>query len=683
MAKNFLFEIGTEEIPAGYMPSLLQEVKEVAIAYLEEHHLGYGTVRALGTPRRVALLIEEVAEKAEDKTEKAKGPSVSIAFDAEGNPTKAAIGFAKGKGIEASALTVEDGYVYAEMATKGEDAKVLLSNLMATLVKGLHFSKSMRWADYEERFARPIRWFVALLGEEVLPFSYASATSSNVTRGHRFLGEREFVIPSPESYVDTLRTQFVLVDQEERGALIKEQLEAIAKEQGGTLLWDEDLFEEVLYLVEYPTALCGSFAESYLELPTAAVVTPMKDHQRYFPMVDGNGKLMPLFVTVRNGGSDFIDTVRAGNERVLRARLDDAVFFFNEDRKVALADRSEKLKTIVFQEGLGNLLDKSERLQKLSAFFGKACGLSAESLADLDRAAVLSKADLTTAMVTEFTELQGEIGKDYALLDGESAGAAEAIFEQYLPRFSGDMLPASDAGAILSMVDKVDNVVATFSRGLIPTGSQDPFALRRQSIGILLTLIQKGWHVSLRPLLLESMVLLGVEEEKKATLLEQVESYMEARLRNIYSDRNWAYTVIEFLLGRKEWTVVGNEGLGEALMAHRLDEEEPVVQAYLRIFNLVKEKARGTVEEGLFKEEVEKTLFAQTTAALAKMETLLSQGLYKEVVLVPATLVDAINAFFEGVMVMDKEEAVKENRLYLLREVHEVMALLGDVSAFK
>ncbi len=683
MAKNFLFEIGTEEIPAGYMPSLLQEVKDIAEAYLEEHRLAHGAVRALGTPRRVALLIDEVADKAEDKTEKAKGPSVAIAFDADGNPTKAAIGFAKGKGIEASALTVEDGYVYAEMATKGEEAKTLLSELMATLVKGLHFTKSMRWANYDERFARPIRWFVALLGEEVLPFSYASATSSNVTRGHRFLGEKEFVIPSPESYVDTLRSQCVLVDQEERAALIKEQLDAIAKEKGGTLLWDEDLFEEVLYLVEYPTALCGSFAESYLELPKAAVVTPMKDHQRYFPMVDQDGKLMPLFVTVRNGGTDFIDTVRAGNERVLRARLDDAVFFFNEDRKVALADRSEKLKTIVFQEGLGNLLDKSGRLQKLSAFFGEACGLSAAALADLDRAAILSKADLTTAMVTEFTELQGEIGKDYALLDGESEGAAEAIFEQYLPRFSGDILPATDAGAVLSIVDKVDNIVATFSRGLIPTGSQDPFALRRQSIGILQTLIQKGWDVSLRPLLLESMALLGVEEEKRATLLEQVETYLEARLRNIYSDRNWAHTIIEFLLGRKAWTVVGNEGLGEALMAHRLDEEEPVVQAYLRIFNLVKEKERGTVQEGLFKEEVEKTLFTEATAALAKVEELLGRNAFAEAVAVPATLVDAINAFFEGVMVMDKDEAVKENRLNLLREVHEVLAQLGNVGAFK
>lgn len=683
MAKNFLFEIGTEEIPAGYMPNLLAEVKDIAEAYLEEHRLAHGAVRALGTPRRVALLIDDVADKAEDKTEKAKGPSIAIAFDGDGNPTKAAIGFAKGKGIEASALTVEDGYVYAEMATKGEEAKTLLSELMATLVKGLHFSKSMRWANYDERFARPIRWFVSLLGEEVLPFTYASATSSNVTRGHRFLGEKEFVIPSPERYVDTLRSQFVLVDQEERAVLIKEQLDTIAKEKNGTLLWDEDLFEEVLYLVEYPTALCGSFAESYLELPKAAVVTPMKDHQRYFPMVDQAGKLMPLFVTVRNGGTDFIDTVRAGNERVLRARLDDAVFFFNEDRKVALSDRSEKLKTIVFQEGLGNLLDKSGRLQKLSAFFGEACGLSAASLVDLNRAAVLSKADLTTAMVTEFTELQGEIGKDYALLDGETAGAAEAIFEQYLPRFSGDVLPATDAGAVLSIVDKVDNIVATFSRGLIPTGSQDPFALRRQSIGILLTLIQKGWDVSLRPLLLESMALLGVEEEKYATLLEQVETYLEARLRNIYSDRNWAHTIIEFLLGRKEWTVVGNEGLGEALMAHRLDEAEPVVQAYLRIFNLVKEKERGTVQEGLFKEEVEKTLFVEATAALTKVEELLARNAFTEAVAVPATLVDAINAFFEGVMVMDKDEAVKENRLHLLREVHEVLAKLGNVGAFK
>ncbi|MBS7143611.1 MAG: glycine--tRNA ligase subunit beta, partial [Veillonella sp.] len=358
-------------------------------------------------------------------------------------------------------------------------------------------------------FVRPVRWLVALLDEEVIPVEFATVKSGNVTRGHRFLGADEITIKNAASYVETLKENFVMVDQDARRELISKQLHDIAASKNASIVWDDDLLEEINYLVEWPTALCGGFEESYLALPDAAIITPMKDHQRYFPLVDQEGKLLPMFLTVRNGSDHSIEVVQAGNERVLRARLDDAKFFFNEDRKKPLINRQDGLTKIVFQEGLGNLADKTERLLKLGRVFGEECGLHEDAAVVLERATELAKTDLTTGMVTEFTELQGVMGKEYALLDGESEEVAEAIFEQYLPRFAGDVLPQTEAGKVLSIIDKVDNIVATFSRGLIPTGSQDPYALRRQTIGILNILLGSEWNISLRTIFKASMELLN------------------------------------------------------------------------------------------------------------------------------------------------------------------------------
>ena len=683
MAKDLLFEIGAEEIPAGFMPNILGQLKQLAETKLNDAHLPFESIATYGTPRRLALIVKGLADTSAEISERHKGPSASIAYDADGNATKAAIGFARGKGLDVADLVVEDGYIYAETKTAGVSAKDIVTDMLPQLITGLNFPKSMHWGNLDAKFVRPVRWLVALLDEEVIPVEFATVKSGNVTRGHRFLGADEITIKNAASYVDTLKENFVMVDQDARRELISKQLHDIAASKNASIVWDDDLLEEINYLVEWPTALCGGFEESYLALPDAAIITPMKDHQRYSPLVDQNGKLLPMFLTVRNGSDHSIEVVQAGNERVLRARLDDAKFFFNEDRKKPLIDRQDGLTKIVFQEGLGNLADKTERLLKLGRVFGEECGLHEDAAVVLERATELAKTDLTTGMVTEFTELQGVMGKEYALLDGESEEVAEAIFEQYLPRFAGDVLPQTEAGKVLSIIDKVDNIVATFSRGLIPTGSQDPYALRRQTIGILNILLGSEWNISLRPIFKASMELLNVPTEKQDELLGQVEEFFTLRLKNIFLDREVPHHVIDLLLSNNELSVADAEGLVNALLANRIDENVELVQAYTRMYNLVKDVEYTGVNTDLLKEDAEKALFEAASKASEASLAAWEVNDYTAVVAVPTTLVPAINKFFEDVMVMDKDEAIKANRLQLVRLAYSVMAIIGDISALK
>ena len=683
MAKDLLFEIGAEEIPAGFMPNILGQLKTLAETKLNDAHLPFESIATYGTPRRLALIVKGLADTSAEISERHKGPSASIAYDADGNPTKAAIGFARGKGLDVADLVVEDGYIYAETKTAGVPAKDIITDMLPQLITGLNFPKSMHWGNLDAKFVRPVRWLVALLDEEVIPVEFATVKSGNVTRGHRFLGADEITIKNAASYVDTLKENFVMVDQDARRELISKQLHDIAASKNASIVWDDDLLEEINYLVEWPTALCGGFEESYLALPDAAIITPMKDHQRYFPLVDQDGKLLPMFLTVRNGSDHSIEVVQAGNERVLRARLDDAKFFFNEDRKKPLIDRQDGLTKIVFQEGLGNLADKTERLLTLGRVFSEECELHEDARVVLERATELAKTDLTTGMVTEFTELQGVMGKEYALLDGESPEVAEAIFEQYLPRFAGDVLPQTEAGKVLSIIDKIDNIVATFSRGLIPTGSQDPYALRRQTIGILNILLNSEWNISLRPIIVESMNLLNVPADKQDELLGQVEEFITLRLKNIFLDREVPHHVIDLLLSNNELSVADAEGLVKALLANRIDENVELVQAFTRMYNLVKDVTYTGVDESLLKEDAERSLYEAATKASEASIDAWDKNDYDAVVAVPATLVPAINTFFEGVMVMDKDEAIKANRLQLVRLAYSVMAIIGDISALK
>lgn len=683
MAKDLLFEIGAEEIPAGFMPNILGQLKQLAETKLNDAHLPFESIATYGTPRRLALIVKGLGDTSAEISERHKGPSASIAYDAEGNATKAAIGFARGKGLDVADLVVEDGYIYAETKTAGVPAKDIVTDMLPQLITGLNFPKSMHWGNLDAKFVRPVRWLVALLDEEVIPVEFATVKSGKVTRGHRFLGADEITIKNAASYVDTLKENFVMVDQDARRELISKQLHDIAASKNASIVWDDDLLEEINYLVEWPTALCGGFEESYLALPDAAIITPMKDHQRYFPLVDQDGKLLPMFLTVRNGSDHSIEVVQAGNERVLRARLDDAKFFFNEDRKKPLIDRKDGLTKIVFQEGLGNLADKTERLLTLGRVFSEECELHEDARVVLERATELAKTDLTTGMVTEFTELQGVMGKEYALLDGESPEVAEAIFEQYLPRFAGDVLPQTEAGKVLSIIDKIDNIVATFSRGLIPTGSQDPYALRRQTIGILNILLNSEWNISLRPIIVESMNLLNVPADKQDELLGQVEEFITLRLKNIFLDREVPHHVIDLLLSNNELSVADAEGLVKAVLANRIDENVELVQAFTRMYNLVKDVTYTGVDESLLKEEAERALYQMATKASEASIDAWDKNDYDAVVAVPATLVPAINKFFEDVMVMDKDEAIKANRLQLVRLAYSVMAIIGDISALK
>ena len=678
MSKDLLLEIGTEEVPAHVMPHLLDDLKRLASNMLAERRLAYENLRTIGTPRRTALLVTGLAERQEDVSTETRGPSVAIAFDAEGNPTKAGVGFARGQGIEPSALIQRDGYVYASVHEKGAETAQLLTELLPELIRAIPLPNSMRWGDLDFRFIRPIRWIVALYGTEVVPFTLANVTSGNTSRGHRTLAPQDFVIASPADYEAACEKAYIIVDQERRRAMITEQIAETAKAAGGTAEITPDLLEEVLYLVEYPTALSGAFEEKYLALPAEAVITPMRDHQRYFPVKAEDGSLLPVFITVRNGGKQYLDVVAHGNERVLRARLADAQFFFDEDRKKSLAEHREKLKTVVFQQGLGSMYEKTERLMGLVTAIVEDLAdddAAYETMAaDARRAAELSKADLVTGMVTEFTELQGIMGREYALLDGEKPEVACAIDEQYMPRFAGDELPQSDLGFALSVADKIDNIVGTFSRGKIPTGSQDPFALRRQALGLVLMLIEWKSGLLLGDLVEEACDLYELNDVARDKMQTDVADFIRLRLKNVLTERGVRYDVQEAVLTDVDCVaeVPVRAAYVERLLAS--DGAEALVQAFVRVGNIARAAEIGTVDAALFTAQEEGALLAayeNVVAVRAEAEDPLAAE---------QTLAKAIGAFFDAVMVMDKDERIKKNRLTLLKAVDNYLLWTADYS---
>ena len=676
MKRDLLFEIGTEEIPAHVMPHLLEDLAQLAETMLKEHRLAYEKVRTLGTPRRAALIVTGLAERQEDVNTETRGPSVAIAFDADGNPTKAGAGFARGQGVDPSALIQRDGYVYASVHESGAATAELLTSLLPDLVRAIPLPNSMRWGDLDFRFIRPIRWFVALYGTEIVPFTLAGVTSGNHSRGHRTLAPADFVITSAADYEAACEKAYIIADPERRRAMICEQITETAKACGGTAEITPDLLEEVLYLVEYPTALSGSFEEKYLALPAEAVITPMRDHQRYFPVKAADGSLLPAFITVRNGGKAHLDVVAHGNERVLRARLADAQFFFDEDRKKSLAEHREKLKTVVFQRGLGSMYEKTERLMALTtAIVEEMAEGDADdaALVDARRAAELSKADLVTGMVTEFTELQGIMGREYALLDGESPAVARAIDEQYMPRFAGDELPQTPLGVALSAADKIDNIVGTFSQGRIPTGSQDPFGLRRQALGLVLMLIEQESTMLLSDLVDEACDLYDLEEFRDKMQV-YVADFIRLRLKNVLSERGVRYDVQEAVLGDVD--LVADVPVRAAYVERLLASEggEALVQSFVRVGNIARSVTGGTVDPALFKAEEEGALLSAYQAAAAAR----AEG--EDTLPAEQALGRAIDTFFDAVMVMDKDARVKENRLSLLKMIDDDLLETADYS---
>ena len=681
MSKTLLLEIGTEEVPAHVMPGILSQLKKNAAKTFDELRIEYKNIKTLGTPRRSALLVEGLAEQQADLSKENRGPAVNIAFDADGNPTKAAQGFARGQGVKPEELVTKDGYVYAMVHEKGGQTVDLLGDTLKGLVDGLNFPNNMHWADLDYKFIRPLRWLVALYGQDVIDFEVANVKSGRTSRGHRFLSEGDFEIANAEDYVEACRKASIIVDQNERCEMIRQQIAEVAAANGGQAEVNEDLLEEVLYLVEYPTALCGKFDEKYLALPAEAVITPMRDHQRYFPVLK-DGQLLPLFITIRNGGKEHLETVQHGNERVLRARLEDAQFFFDEDRKKTLEQHGEKLKTVVFQDGLGTIYDKALRLEVLAGYIADAIGANEQDKKDAVRAAKLAKADLVTGMVTEFTELQGVMGREYALLDGETKAVAQAIDEHYMPRFAGDSQPASVAGRIVSLADKIDTIVGTFSRGLIPTGSQDPFALRRQALGIVNMLKEAQYHISLSQLVAKAMELLKIADAgQQAKLQNDVADFMKLRLKNVLADAGIRYDVVDAVF------VTVDDIYGVFLRAQAVNEAvkqdmEKTIQAFVRTGNIARkaEDVQAAVEAGLLAEQVEKDLCKAYEAAASKVEKEVAAQDYAGAIATLSQLAAPIDAFFDGVMVMDKDEKIKNNRLGLLKLVDNLICQVADFS---
>lgn len=710
--EKLLFEIGTEEIPAKFMPGILKQLKELAAAKMQELRIPFEDITVYGTPRRMAFIAGGVAETQADVVVEAKGPSVKIAY-VSGAPSKAAQGFARGQGVDVKDLVVRDNYVYAVKHLAGQPVVELLPGLLMDILTSLSFPKTMRWADYEFRFVRPIRWMVALFGDQIIPVEICGVKSGKFSMGHRFMqqslkaaaesqgllsaaiskvGNKVYSalagvkgaveIPSAGDYKKVMYDNFVMVDQDERRALILQQIKDLAAQNGGEAEINEDLLEEVNYLVEWPTALCGKFEEKFLSLPKECIITPMREHQRYFPVLDEDGNLLNKFITVRNGGSEHLDIVTHGNERVLRARLSDAEFFFNEDRATKLEDRLEKLKTVSFQEGLGNMYDKSERLVKMAEMLRFAINTPVDE-EELRRCALLCKTDLVTGMVIEFTELQGVMGREYALLDGEKPEVATGIFEHYLPRFAGDALPATTIGRIVGIGDKLDNICATFSRGLAPTGSQDPYALRRQALGVINILLDANYHISLAKIIAGTLYLLDIKPEETGKLVPQIMEFFKQRLRNLLMDQGIRYDVIDAVFAdKRNDDMVDLAVRCKALAAYvEAGNAEPLVQVSVRVSNLCKKIEKEVAISGaLFKDESENKLH-EVVAAVSK-EIIPEIVLYDYAAVLKAgeKVIEPVNTFFDNVMVMNEDENVKNNRLAMLEEVRGIVNAVGDLS---
>lgn len=710
--EKLLFEIGTEEIPAKFMPSILAQLKELAEKKMSELRIPFAAVKVYGTPRRMTFIAEGVAEAQEDSVVEAKGPSVKIAF-VNNEPSKAAMGFARGQGVDVKDLEVRGEYVYAVKHLAGQPVFDMLPALLMDILTSLNFPKNMRWADHEFRFVRPIRWLVALFGDKVVPVEITGVRSGKFSRGHRFLtpsvtdakdaqGFLEKVaskvtntvasavmktkgaveIPNADAYEKVLYDHFVMVDQDARRELIRQQISDLAVAEGGRAEINEDLLEEVNYLVEWPTALCGRFEEKFLSLPKECIITPMREHQRYFPVLNEDGSLMNKFITVRNGGREHLEIVAHGNERVLRARLSDAEFFFDEDRKLKLEDRLEKLKTVSFQEGLGNMYDKSQRLVKAAEMIAFGMNLKVNQ-ENLSRTALLCKTDLVAGMVIEFTELQGVMGREYAKLDGEDASVAQGIYEHYLPRFAGDELPISDIGRIVGIADKLDNIAATFSRGLAPTGSQDPYALRRQALGIINIIIDAGYHMSLRKILAGMLYLLNIQAEKTGKLLPQIMEFIKQRFKNLLIEQGIRYDVVDAVLADdRNDDLADLYARAQALNAFVAQADaEAFIQAATRVANLCKKIEEETaINTALFAHPSEKALHDAVVDLNTELLAATVKYDYAAVLALGCKLVAPVNQFFDDVMVMDKDEKIKNNRLALLSAVKDITHAVGDVA---
>ena len=683
MAKDYLFEIGTEEMPAHVVERSVKQLADRTQKFLKENGLKFKCIKTFSTPRRLTILVEELAEKQDDIDEIKKGPAKKIALDQDKNWTKAAQGFARGQGMTTDDIYFEElkgtEYAYVHVQKEGKKTSSILLG-MSEIVKAMTFPTKMRWDSNDFEFVRPIHWLVSLFGNEVVPVKILDITAGRKTEGHRFLGD-SVVLANSSDYEDALKDQFVIVDATKRRNMIVDQMNKLVKKNNWQIKPDKSLLEEVTNLVEYPTVFAGSFAKNYLQMPQEVLITSMKDNQRYFEVYDQNGELINHFISVRNGNKDYLENVVSGNEKVLVARLDDAQFFYDEDRKYPLSHFVQKLDNVSFHDKIGSMSEKMKRVQIIGDYLANKWNLDAETIKDFDRASQLYKFDLVTQMVGEFAELQGVMGKHYAKLAGEKDDVAEAIEEHYMPTTSEGKLPATTVGSLLSVADKLDTIITFFAAGMIPSSSNDPYALRRYAYGIVRILLEQKWSLPFNEVLPEIVSALEkitpAKLPKTAEQEEQISSFIRDRINQYLQKNNYKYDIIDAVLASSQQDPIQILAAAKVLQLHHDDDKfKPVVESLTRINNILKKakyKGQNEVKSDLFDNETE-TELANGVKKLSKVNDLaaLYDGFVK--------LQPVIDLYFDTNMIMAKDKAVKNNRLAQLNSVAQLANRLGDLS---
>ena len=690
---QLLVEIGTEELPAGYIGPALKAFAESLVQHLEQHRISYGAARVFGTPRRLAVMIDDVADRQTPQTQEIMGPPAKVAFDESGTPTVAAKKFAEKNGIPVNRLSIaetEKGrYVVARKTDPGRATRMILKNSLAGLILAIPFPKTMRWSNLNIAFARPIHSVLALLGGQVISFMVGDIKSNRYTFGHRFLHPKKIKLSDSAAYLPALQDAWVMADISRRRAQMGQQMAAAVKPAGGYVLPDEELVDIVTNLIEYPATILGAFDERFLEIPREVLITAMREHQRYFAVVDGKNQVMPYFLAVNNTLAKDMDLVKRGHERVLKARLEDARFFFKTDLNISPDDMTDKLKHVLFQADLGSVFDKVSRVRSVAEKLAGHLALAPETAKQLDRAAWLSKADLVSHMVNEFPKLQGVMGRIYALGAGEEMLCAQAIEEHYRPVYSGGQLPETLPGSVLSISEKIDTICGCFLIGLIPTGTSDPYALRRQGIGLLQIILENGFTLAIDDLVRMSLstftdIAPRISPEKAA---EQVASFLMNRLAHILESEGVAKDAVAAVLA-----VSQSEGLPviaeKARSLQRLKTEpefETLATGFKRVVNIIRkadsaDTAKEAIEPGLFEYPAENALFEKFTAIQDQVRQLLAERQIDEAFTAVSTLRAPVDKFFDDVLVMTDDAALRQNRLALLSQISRLFALLADFS---
>lgn len=683
MSKELLLEIGTEEIPSLYLLPAVNKVEELAKKLFADNRISYGQLNVFVTPRRLILLVKDLADRQGGVVSKVIGPPMKVSFDENGAPTNAAIGFAKNQGTSVKDLKVEKTekgeYLCVVREEKGKETQKIIPGILTSLIFSIPFPKYMRWGDGEIKFVRPIHWILALYNGRVINLKLDnSIKGGNKSFGHRFLSPKAFTVKDFSGYEKEAKERFVIFNHNERKKMILKQASELAKKEGGTLYEDPVLLDIVSNLVEYPFSVAGDFESEYLKLPKEILISVMKKHQRYFPIVGSSGGLLPKFIAVSNNMVNNPVVVKAGYERVLKARFSDAMFFYREDRKRHIQDYTEKLKSVVFQDKLGTYYEKVGRIRKLASYLSDKIDPSSKGIAE--RAAYLCKADLVTQMVYEFPDLQGIMGREYAMLSGERQETADAIYEHYLPKSVYDKLPDSNAGAIISIADKIDTIIGCFGVGLIPTGSEDPYSLRRQTLAIINIISGKEYQVSIPELINNTLEVLGQKIERDVRNVERdVMDFFKARFKNQLVSEGIPYDVVDAVLSIKFEDILDTTRKVKALTEFKnLVYFEPLVIAFKRAANIIKEDSYGIPDPSLFREDAEKELYGSFNNVRKDVEILLIEKRYLEAMKKIAEIRSSVDRFFDKVLVMVDDKPTRENRLRLLSKIAEMFTQIAD-----